>query len=263
MDISTDLNVRNSFEVDEILSRYLEEMERPRPISTARMILARGAVRWGLNILAGIPVAALLALSAASVGGESIIAAILILSALGYVAYQLFQRISEPFLWARLLRTGEVKVLPVVKREGTSGVFSKFGAKARTTYTLRFGNGSEDPALKVVYDGSVRYGGETCVVLYEPGAGQGNDSEAEPVAGSVPPKRFFALDCFLFHRLLTFPDLLEGAEQEMARAALGYDENWNSRLGSTGAGLLYGSITALAVVLAILGLLLVLLRTGI
>lgn len=259
MDISTDLNVRNSIEGDEILSRYLEGMERPRPISTARMILARGAVRWGLNILAGIPVAVLLAPAAASVGGESIIAAILILSALGYVAYQLFQRISEPFLLARLLRTGEVTVLPVVKREGTSGVFSKFGAKARTTYTLRFGNGPEDPALKVVYDGSVRYGGETCVVLYEPGANPG----AEPAAGSVPPKRFFALDCFLFHRLLTFPDLLEGAEQEMARAALGYDENWKSRLGSTGAGLFYGSITALAVVLAILGLLLVLLRTGI
>lgn len=254
------MDTRDNIEDGEFLARYLVEMERPRPFRTARIILARGAVKWFLNLPVGIPVVGLLVLAAASVGGSStggasLIAVVVIFGFLGYVVYRLFQRIMEPFLWTRLLRDGEVMVLPVVKRTGTAGVFSKFGVKSRTAYTLRYGDGPEAPALEAVFDGSFKYQGDTCVVLYEAGAEAGSEA--------VPPKRFFALDCFLFHRLLTFPDLLEGTEQELARTALGYDESWRSSLGSTAGQLFNRFMIAMSLVIAILGILFVILRTGI
>lgn len=271
------MDERFEFEDDEILARFMAEMERPRPFSTARMILAGGAVKWFLNLVAGVPAVGLLVLAAVSVGGSStggtaIITGIVVLGSLGYVAYRIYRRIREPFLRARLLRMGEVRVLPVVKRRGTAGVFSKFGVKSRSSYTLRYGEGPDDPVLETSFDGSYWYGGGSCVVLYEPaaggnvngsrGIGKNYGPDSEKGSGPAPPKRFFALDCFLFHRFLTFPDLLEGEEQERAREALGYDENWRSNLGRTGTQLFTRFVIALTVGAGIAGLLCVILRAG-
>ncbi len=201
---------------------YLESMEVPRPFGTARIILAHGAVGWFMNLIVGIGIIGLLAASVASAAagtGGSAGASMFLLLLLGFALYRLVIRLSVPFREAAALRKGRLVRCAIVDRTAKTKIFSRMGSKRRTIYTIRPEGGAAASAMSVVFEDMNVYPGEECIAVID---------ERDKKIGSV-----LALDCFLHHRSLSFPDLLEKEEQETARRNLGYDDQWQSALGKT------------------------------
>lgn len=231
--------------------KILEEMAQPRPFSTPRIILARGAVGWFMNLVVAIIVMLLLTLSLSSlsrISRPSGGAFFFITGSLILVLVLLVKRIAEPFRITALLRTGTAGVFPIVKRENTYSVLSRIGSKHRSAYTIRFGSKPEDPGLVTKLEGTDLYRGDTTVLLYrtpEGGApGEGNRLQADA---------FFALDCFLHHRLLTLPDLLEGEAQKRGAELQNQEDQaeWKNILGNTWPSLFGRFAMAVGIILAI------------
>jgi hypothetical protein len=245
-------------------AQYIEKMPLPRPFAVPRIILARGAVGWFMNLIITLIVALLLtlALSSLSRGSSSISgAAFFIVGSFLLLLVLLIKRIIEPFRMAALLRKGRVGVFSIVKREHSYSVFSRIGSKHQSAYTIRFGETPEDLALIEKFDGTDLYNGDKTVLLYQPRDNGSNGPDQKAV-----PESFFALDCFLHHRRLTFPDLLEGEEQGQAAELQNREkaseiregeekQEWMNTLGSTWPSFL-GRFIMTVGILSVIGIIL-------
>ncbi|WP_020611494.1 hypothetical protein [Sediminispirochaeta bajacaliforniensis] len=243
-------------EKTEATAAFLRSMPVPRPFTTARFILARGAIGWYVNLIVALVVGGLLVLSARSLGaGSSAAASLVIIAALGFVFYRLILRIIEPFRISKLLREGMITVVPIIEKMQTTSLFSRIGSKLRSRYIFGWKKNTAletGSTLIADFDGTEQYQGESCVLLFHPS----EDEEARPTA-------FFALSCFLYHRALAFPDLLETKEaQEKAKTAITLDDDWHSVLGKTAASLFGRLIMTLVLIVAIGGALFLVLSRG-
>jgi hypothetical protein len=202
-----------------------------------------------MNLIVGIGIIGLLAASvssAASGAGGSTGATMFLLLLLGFALYRLLLRLTIPFREAAALRGGRVLLCTIVDKSAKTKVFSRMGSKRRTIYTLRPEGGSAASSMAVVFEDMNVYPGEECVAVID---------DDEKRTGSL-----LALDCFLHHRSLSFPDLLDHDDQEKARRDLGYDEQWQSALGDTFRSLAGRLGMALLILGAVGGAIVLLLR---
>lgn len=193
----------------------LESMRTPRPFTAAELILARGAVGWFLNLIVAAMIVGLFFVAAGSAAGTAGSAGAAELSpagaaflalTFGYALYRLILRLIEPFRDASALRNGRLLRGTIVDRRARTRVFSRMGAKRRTVYTIRPEGEAAAPVFEVSFGGLNAFPGDTCVLLARPGGGGGSRES------------YFALECFLHHRGLSFSDLREGLRERRSGA---------------------------------------------
>lgn len=235
------MNEQIELKTGEELMTALVGMPIPRPFGLGRMVLAEGATGWFLSILL-IPANILAVLMLLNKTGLEGIASKAFLVILVYLLYRLAARGVKPFGKLGLLRRGELRVVPITGHRQETGNFDKIAVRIRTTYGFRFSEGGEKPVLTQSFDGAHAYPGGESLVMYR--------------GGSEHPKRFFALNPFLFHKGLTILDLLREDARENARIALGFGQEVKPRLGPTAAHLVTRFFVALLLLAGIVGLVL-------
>ncbi len=242
----------------ETRNNYLNHMNIPRPFSFPRIVLARGAVAWFFSIIVILGIGSLLIFLAFNVTietshGEGLFSFIFI-GLLLFAFVRAIMRFIEPFRIASLLKKGRVGVFSIIKQESVVSALSRFGQKTATAYTIRLGNTENSPKVVAKFRGVDSYKNDSTVLLYRSTKKLSPDSEEMPI-----PKDFLALDCFLHHKKLTLPDLLEGEEQKKAvdlynlEANKTSSEKWKDSLGSTWSSLILRLIILLAVIAGIVG----------
>jgi hypothetical protein len=240
---------------------YLSTMDLPRPFTFSRVLLARGAAGWFINLAAALVLTALLTAFMLTFAGQALEGSIFIMALLLFLIYLLVQRLLEPFRWTKLLQNGKTEFLEIAEKANKFHIISRIGTKRKTSYTLKYPQRSDKPFLTTRLEGSLVYPGEYCTTLCSPDLPEERgEKELGPIArrlglGDQDRRRFFALDCFLHHRFLGLPDLLEGPHQEEARKALDYDDSWKPAFGSSHRALAGRFVMAL-IILGGIGLLL-------
>lgn len=235
------MNEQIELRTGEELMTALESMSIPRPFGIGRMIVSEGAVGWFLSILL-IPVDILVMLMLFNETGLGGIAAKAFLVILVYLFYRMAARLVRPLRMLFLLRRGEMRVLPITGHRQETGNFDKIAVRIRTTYGFRVSEGGEKPVLTKSFDGAHEYPGSDSLVVY-----QGPREQ---------PRRFFALNPYLFHKGLTLLDLLRKDSHEAARIALGYGADVKPFMVSTAAHLLARFFIAFLLLAGIVGLIL-------